>query len=227
MPEACRNPAHVEILLLTCQRQLHAFDLRDFFRIAIGRHESNDVRIGSATVSNYHAEILNHGGRLLLRDLGSRNGTYLNSEKVRQRVLSPGDRIGIGTSLLTVDIELDSNLNDGNGLSPPMRADGVEVPSRGTLAPLSCEPADSPSSPVQEISLSDLLMRLCRNGVSVEVFLRNRDRQGRILVSGGRVLHAEAGAATAEKALFRLFGWDESRYEVRPLRTGSVLRTIS
>jgi pSer/pThr/pTyr-binding forkhead associated (FHA) protein len=64
---------------------------------AIGRGVENDIVIASKRVSREHACIRRAGRRLILEDLGSTNGTYLNAE----RILSPaalrdGDRITIG-----------------------------------------------------------------------------------------------------------------------------------
>ncbi len=72
------------ILLLASEQNVHAFDPSDTARIAIGRHDSNDLQLRSRTVSNYHAEILYEGNDPLLRDLGSTNGTYVNEESIEQ-----------------------------------------------------------------------------------------------------------------------------------------------
>ena len=71
------------------------------FRVAIGKHESNDLQLNSRTVSNYHAEIMNENGRKVLRDLGSTNGTFVNDEQVREETVESGDRIRIGSHVLT------------------------------------------------------------------------------------------------------------------------------
>ncbi len=56
-----------QLLLLTTQQQVHAFDLSHTFRVALGRHESNELKLPSRTVSNYHAEILIEAEGLELR----------------------------------------------------------------------------------------------------------------------------------------------------------------
>ena len=85
------------LLVFVTESQVHAFDLSVTFRIAIGRHESSDLQLNSRTVSNYHAEILNENGRIVLRDLGSTNGSFVNDEKVREQTVESGDRIRIGS----------------------------------------------------------------------------------------------------------------------------------
>ena len=90
------------LLVFVTESQVHAFDLSVTFRIAIGRHESSDLQLNSRTVSNYHAEILNENGRIVLRDLGSTNGSFVNDEKVREQTVESGDRIRIGSHVLSV-----------------------------------------------------------------------------------------------------------------------------
>ncbi len=63
---------------------------------AIGRRETNDLRLGGSEVSRDHAEIAMDGERLLLRDKQSRFGTFVNGESVSERVIKPGDVIRIG-----------------------------------------------------------------------------------------------------------------------------------
>jgi serine phosphatase RsbU (regulator of sigma subunit)/pSer/pThr/pTyr-binding forkhead associated (FHA) protein len=62
----------------------------------IGRRSSADLHIRSADVSREHAEIAYEDGQFVLRDRGSRYGTCVNSEPVRERVLVHGDRIHLG-----------------------------------------------------------------------------------------------------------------------------------
>ena len=62
----------------------------------IGRRTSADLQIVSTDVSREHAEIAQEDGRFLLRDRGSRYGTFVNGEQVTERVLQPGDRIRLG-----------------------------------------------------------------------------------------------------------------------------------
>ena len=62
----------------------------------IGRRTAADLQIVSTDVSREHAEIVQDEGRFLLRDRGSRYGTFVNGEQITERVLEHGDRIRLG-----------------------------------------------------------------------------------------------------------------------------------
>jgi FOG: FHA domain len=68
----------------------------------IGRKQDNDIVIDNQAVSGHHALIKTEGDALLLEDLSSLNGTYLNSQKVSKAELFNGDIILIGVHTLDV-----------------------------------------------------------------------------------------------------------------------------
>lgn len=70
----------------------------------VGRHDDCQLRIKSSQVSRKHCELFEKKGMLLVKDLGSANGTYVNGEKVDgQRVLEAGDELTIGQVKLRVE----------------------------------------------------------------------------------------------------------------------------
>jgi hypothetical protein len=72
----------------------------------IGRSRSCDVVLADANVSRQHAEIRPRGGSWTIADLGSTNGVAVNGARLeRPRKLEPGDRIEIGTTILTFELE--------------------------------------------------------------------------------------------------------------------------
>jgi hypothetical protein len=65
--------------------------------ITLGRGEAVDIRIEDPVASSRHARISRQGDLLVLEDLGSTNGTFLNGEPLRgPQPLHTGDRIAIG-----------------------------------------------------------------------------------------------------------------------------------
>lgn len=59
----------------------------------VGRLESADIRIDDPAFADRHARLELHGERVVLRDLGSYEGSVVNGERVRDTVLVPGDQI--------------------------------------------------------------------------------------------------------------------------------------
>ncbi len=71
---------------------------------SVGRHDDCVIRIRSSQVSRRHCEIFEADDRLMVRDLGSSNGTYVNGLRVLgQQPLKVGDVISIGGVALRVD----------------------------------------------------------------------------------------------------------------------------
>ena len=69
--------------------------------LTLGRGEKADVQVDDTLVSRVHVRIFQHeNGSYLIEDLASRNGTQVNGMGVTRRVLTYGDRIQIGSSLL-------------------------------------------------------------------------------------------------------------------------------
>ena len=68
--------------------------------VTIGREEGNVVRLKDERASRFHAKIQFDDGEIILTDLESTNGTRVNGNVVQIRRLRPGDRVGIGRSLL-------------------------------------------------------------------------------------------------------------------------------
>jgi pSer/pThr/pTyr-binding forkhead associated (FHA) protein len=68
-------------------------------RITIGRSSRNELQLGDFTVSKEHAEVIVDGVQVLIRDLGSRNGTRVNGADAREGIaLKPGDQVRSATS---------------------------------------------------------------------------------------------------------------------------------
>lgn len=73
--------------------------------ISFGRAESNTIPLKDAKASRQHAQIQQQGNEYVLIDLNSSNGTYANGERVEEHVLSNGDEILIGDTLMQFQID--------------------------------------------------------------------------------------------------------------------------
>ena len=73
----------------------------------IGRSHGNTVRIPSAEVSRQHCRLSKKDGLVMVRDLGSVNGTLLNGTRIAtEEIVRPGDRVEVGPVTFVVEYEL-------------------------------------------------------------------------------------------------------------------------
>src|SRR6478609_7972897 len=64
--------------------------------LTVGRGAGCDIALDDASVSRRHAEIECREGALRVRDLGSRNGTFVNGARIEHAVVRPGDIMVFG-----------------------------------------------------------------------------------------------------------------------------------
>jgi hypothetical protein len=69
----------------------------------LGRDSECDITIPGTHLSRRHAEIAISGNKLLVKDLGSSNGTFVNGQKVVDAELTPGDQIQFDVLTFTVE----------------------------------------------------------------------------------------------------------------------------
>jgi pSer/pThr/pTyr-binding forkhead associated (FHA) protein len=108
-------------------------------KLLIGRAEDCDVQVESQFVSAHHCIVLLDEYTLRLRDLGSKNGTYVNGRKIGTQMitLSHGDAVSIGDVNLL--IELTPGTDGAEFIAPT-----VSKPDRPSALPQTSEPVDPP-----------------------------------------------------------------------------------
>lgn len=93
----------------------------------VGRNPMNDLCLSDSSVSQRHAEISQEGESVIVRDLGSTNGTFVNGIKVSSTALKTGDTISFGVvSFRWV----------GNKLISTSQTDGPLTGSNNSIGPL-------------------------------------------------------------------------------------------
>ena len=65
-------------------------------KTTIGRVEDNTFQIAEPSVSSHHCEVLLRGKDVVVRDLNSTNGSYINGEKITESVMKPGQILRLG-----------------------------------------------------------------------------------------------------------------------------------
>lgn len=90
------------LLILSGDQEGRLLPLKPGEEIVIGRMEGLDLVLPGDLVSRRHARVSVEEEGAVLRDLGSTNGTFVNGKRVREVVLSEGDRILLGSTILSV-----------------------------------------------------------------------------------------------------------------------------
>jgi predicted component of type VI protein secretion system len=71
----------------------------------VGRAAGNEIRIEDASISAIHAQIVVRGGAVIVKDVGSTNGTFINGAPVKQGELRPGQSLRLGWVDMTLTAE--------------------------------------------------------------------------------------------------------------------------
>jgi transcriptional regulator of acetoin/glycerol metabolism len=71
----------------------------DAAKLTLGRAEDAELRVESTGVSRQHAELVRQGPVFAVRDLSSRNGTFLNGKRIQHGALSEGDVLRLGDAI--------------------------------------------------------------------------------------------------------------------------------
>jgi pSer/pThr/pTyr-binding forkhead associated (FHA) protein len=93
-------------------------------RTTIGRVEDNTFQIADQSVSSHHCEVHLQGAEILIRDLNSTNGTFINNEKISEAVLKPGQTLRLGQVELKLEAE---------GAAPASPAASIKKPVDATM----------------------------------------------------------------------------------------------
>ncbi|HSB89765.1 MAG TPA: FHA domain-containing protein [Anaerolineales bacterium] len=123
------SPASSRLIVRTGPNPGMVFDLTKEVTM-LGRDVTNDIVIGDAEISRQHSRITRTPGGMVLEDLGSTNGTFVNGDRlVSPRVLASADLVGMGENV-TMTYES----------SAPEAAATVLGVARGTPAPRTSAP---------------------------------------------------------------------------------------
>ncbi len=108
---------------------------------SLGRHPENTIEIHDRSVSKFHAQIQrDNEGAYTLQDLGSRNGTYVDGERIERRVIVNGDEVVFGTVRYRFRAE-----RANTGLNPVLREVGAPAPIAGSVTMIGPAPGSVPS----------------------------------------------------------------------------------
>ena len=135
-------------------------------QLIIGRDSSNGVPINDAEISRKHSRLSFQGGKYVLEDLGSTNGTFVNGQRLAGPVvLKPGDVVSLGEQIVLMYDAI--NLDPGATVAVSRKALRVEPPLAQPSAPAYSPPPPSYSSgPAKKTNMVPIFI-----GIGVFLFI--------------------------------------------------------
>jgi hypothetical protein len=113
----------------------------------LGRGFANDFKIDDPSVSGSHCQIVVDFSGVLIKDLGSTNGTFVNRSPVREATLQPGQTVHLGGVEMVFQSE--APVAPGMAAPPPPPAPGIRaVPVTAVRIASTAAPAAAPAAPV-------------------------------------------------------------------------------
>ncbi len=101
-------------------------------RTTVGRVEDNTFQIADPSVSSHHCEVLLRGGEVVIRDLNSTNGSYINDAQITESVLKPGQKLRLGQIELKLETEVPAPAAAGSA-APAAPAPPTPPPAKKTV----------------------------------------------------------------------------------------------
>lgn len=178
--------------------------------IHIGRSNDLDMVLAEDMVSRRHARITYQTEEIIIEDLASTNGTFVNGEKIKRAKLREGDRVLIGTSILKVVV------------SEGVRRTTKEEARRDmeiVAAHRRTSQVRSMTGSIEEIPLPDLLQLLGTSKKSGVLVIRTDDDIGRIYLRRGGIYFAsinDLDEIPPFKAVFRMLSWQAGTFDLEP-----------
>jgi len=109
-------------------------------QLVIGRDASNGIAINDAEISRKHSRLTFQGGKYVLEDLGSTNGTFVNGQRLAgQVVLKPGDVVSLGEQIVLMYDAIDQD--PGATMVSPRQA--PHQPARAVPPPVPVQPVQT------------------------------------------------------------------------------------
>ena len=172
--------------------------------IVVGRSSDLDMVLVEEMVSRKHARIAYENDAVVIEDLGSTNGTFVNGEKIKRAQLKEGDRVLIGTSILKVIVMDGSSHEQGR---PNLE---VVAAQRRTSSPRTM------SGSIDEVPLPDLLQLFSTSKKSGALVIRTEEDIGRIYLQKGIIYFAtinDLNDLPPIKCIFRMLTWQKGLFD--------------
>ena len=192
------------LLFISGKYKTAEFPLPADGELLVGRSADLDLVLSEEMVSRKHAKLSIQNSSMILTDLGSTNGTYVNGEKIRRHELSIGDRVLLGTSIIRLieaeEMTIDESLRDN--------PDAI----RKLMHEISEKNAESitMTGSLSEVPLPDLLQLFASNRRSGVLGITG-EKNGKLFLNEGQVEFAAIeghDSLAPYKAFCRMIDWN-------------------
>ena len=109
-------------------------------KTTIGRLDDNTFQITEPSVSSHHCEIIRRGTDIVVKDLGSTNGTFINGEKVGEATLKSGQILRLG--------QVEMRLESGGAAAPAASTAGKKPLEKTMVIGIKAQDLDQGARPV-------------------------------------------------------------------------------
>jgi pSer/pThr/pTyr-binding forkhead associated (FHA) protein len=149
-------------------------------KTTIGRVEDNSFQIAEPSVSSHHCEIYVHGSEVVVKDLNSTNGTFINGEKIIEAVLKPGQVLRLG--------QIEIRLENGAGTPASAPSASAPAPAPAPVAGAMKKPLDQ-TVVVRGVSLNELEQGPRTSGLDTasKAFTKKTNKTNRWFIIAGIV----------------------------------------
>jgi pSer/pThr/pTyr-binding forkhead associated (FHA) protein len=171
----------------------------------IGRAKSCTIILPVGMVSRHHARIEWNGRAFVVKDLGSRHGTYVNGEGVRQHELRNRDVVKIGP------YALEFYIYSGDTRAFTQMDRELEKTADITIG----DPTQNINSfrgNIAEMNLGEILQLLNLTRKSGDLEVKSRGKTGTIFIRGGEIMDAVIGRKKGEDAIGKIIRVHEGTY---------------
>ena len=177
---------------------------------SIGRGPGNNIVLADPDVSRKHAVITWDGEKFVMKDLGSRNGTYLNRQRIKESSLKDGDKIRVGNRVFTFMEEAEATVKK---LYLKKRAER----HTGVTEILDVEKMMTPSSgfagSISDFGLPELVQALDLNKKTGKLSVVSDRGRGAMMIREGQIVAAEIGILKGEDAVYEMLVLEAGFFE--------------
>jgi len=156
-------------------------------KTTIGRVDDNTFQVADPSVSSHHCEVLLRGTDVVIRDLNSTNGTFINGEKISESVLKVGQTLRLGQ----IELQL---LTEGMPMPTATATAPAPAPSAAPAAPFR-KPIEQTATLPRGVNLSELSDGTRQTGFDTtrKDFSKKNNKTNRLFVIGAIVVFVVIG----------------------------------